>query len=420
MWKNQQDCSAVLSSDEIEQVRIYDAELQNTEPQSYLSLLIPEDIKELPTLPSEKYTVWQPTGWEDYTYVHNAIISYWKGRMYVTWHSNKRGEWSPKSKGLVASAAVGNLSEWTEPIDVGEMNSENFLIYMRNRYNLGYSKEYIITTIPRLLHAAQNRLYLWASGYVIPKEEALKEEIQPYALPGVKVAGRLFYTEDPSGQVWHEVSLLDMDDYEHREGMVIRHYGSNHHFARLNDGRLMSAHMVGPAFTDDPAGLTNWEIKDVDMGGLPSWHEPAAYEGPDGALHWIVRKYDHISHSYSLDEGETWSMVETQPDFPDNPGNKEFGTFPNGWVWYVGNPVPYSPRTNLVLGISEDGWDFDKNYLVRWEPWLQLYPHEAKGHQPGYEYPSAQYLCGKMYIVYSHVRDFVELIVVDVSDIISD
>ncbi len=420
IWNDSQGDSGLLSLDELEQVRLYDTGQQITEPLSYLKLHIPEDIKDLPTLDSQKYTVWEPSGWEDYTYVHNAIVSYWKGRLYVSWHSNKRGEWSPKSKGLVASAPIDDLTNWTEPVDLGAMDEETFLIYMRNRFSLGYSKEYIVTTIPRLMHATENRLYVWISGYVIPEQEALLEEIQPYSLPGVKSVGRIFYTEDPAGQIWHEVPLTQMDDYEHQQGMEIRHYGSNHHFARLRDGRLMSAHMVGPAFTSDPSGLTNWNFRSVDMGGLPSWHEPAAYEGPDGALHWILRKYDHISHSYSLDDGETWSVVETQPDFPDNPGNKEFGTFPNGWAWYVGNPVPFSPRTNLVLGISEDGWNFNKNYLVRWEPWRQLYPHEAKGHQPGYEYPCAQYLCGKMYIVYSHVRDFVELIVVDVSDILGE
>jgi hypothetical protein len=72
----------------------------------------------------------------------------------------------------------------------------------------------------------------------------------------------------------------------------------------------------------------------------------------------------------------------------------------------------------LVLGISHDGWNFHDTYLVRWEPWQQIYPAEAKGHQPGYEYPSGYYYDGKLYVVYSHVRDFVELAVIDVSDIL--
>ena len=86
---------------------------------------------------------------------------------------------------------------------------------------------------------------------------------------------------------------------------------------------------------------------------------------------------------------------------------------PDGAVWYVGNPVPGS-RDQLVLALSRDGWNFNEAYLVRWEPMQQLYPAPYKG-GVGYQYPSATYHDGKLYVAYSVARDFIEASVVDVS-----
>jgi len=86
-------------------------------------------------------------------------------------------------------------------------------------------------------------------------------------------------------------------------------------------------------------------------------------------------------------------------------------------VWYLGNPLPHTTRTHLVLATSRDGWHFDRAYLVRWEPWTQRYPAPHKGATPGYEYPAGCCLGGKLYVVYAHARDYIEVAIVELSDL---
>jgi hypothetical protein len=282
----------------------------------------------------------------------------------------------------VSSAPLENLSQWDKPLEIthNHPDTARFVDYLREHQNLPPDEEPIFNAPPRIFHATPDKLYLWCDS------------------------GQIFWTDD--AKTWQQMPMEEIERLR-TEGLST----SNKNFARLRDGRLMAFNFANGGLwcptTADPTGLSGWQGDPIDSRDCPDVGEPGGWEGPDGVLHGTSRCWQRIYHACSRDGGESWSRLTLQPDFPDCPGNKDFGALPDGSVWYVGNPVPGS-RDQLVLAISGDGWRFEKSWLVRWEPSEQLYPGEWKS-RGGYQYPDAAYDGGILYIAYSLQRDGIEV-----------
>lgn len=320
----------------------------------------------LPKLPADTRMVYYPNSHRDLTYNHNVIVQWFKDRLFIAWHTGARGEHSNFFGGFVTSSA--DFEHWSPRVWV--------------------------PSTPRHMHATDERLTVW--------------QFQHYST-----------TED--GINWKTVPM-------NPENAELFDYLSNHHHARLSDGRLMSVDVGRPRlsreddirgyravvnFTSDPSGMTGWVKGRIDVSPCADVGEPGGFEGPDGVLHYIARCGFHVFHSASYDQGRNWTPLMRQPDFTDNGSNKEFGVFPDGSVWYVGNPI-FGDRRLVVLGISRDGWNFDEVYTIRDEEFIPRFPAPFKAERPGYEYPAAYYHDGKLYVAYSWFREGVELSVVDV------
>lgn len=369
-------------------------------------------ISELPKLPGARHVVHAPAGERDMTYHHGPVITGWRGRCYVAWHATQRDERTPPYVGLVASSA--DLEQWTQPARFSEAGDAAYAQYMRRRFNIAEDVPLIVNVAPRTLHATPDRLYLWCLGAVVNGRSGNRDWM-----------GRIFFTED--GERWREIPPEELDAMEQTQGLAIRNTASNHHFIPLRDGRLMAATMEGTnkpertvlaPTTSDPTGLTGWSAASIDTRLCPEIGEPGGWQGPDGVLHYVARHDLRLWHAFSRDDGKTWSPLKPQPSFSDSPGNKEFGSLPDGTVWYVGNPEP-GRRDRLVLALSRDGWRFDESFLVRWEPVKVLYPapHKVSDHVPGYGYPSAAYFRDRLVIAYSVCCDLIEVSVVDVGNL---
>ena len=213
------------------------------------------------------------------------------------------------------------------------------------------------------------------------------------------------------------MSPQTLDALEQNSGLLVRDNGSNRGFVQLSDGRLMAAALgnVSAPITSDPTGLTGWSGGVIDTSASSDVGEPGGWEGPDGTVHYTARGPNAaVWHAFSTDGGATWSKLLPMGDFPDSPGNKQFGTFSNGWNWYIGNPVPGS-RTELVFSISRDGYLFDESYVVRDEPITPIWPSEpyktGSSVVSGYEYPAAYYdeTTDTLYVAYSRTRDYIEV-----------
>ena len=371
-----------------------------------ISLPLPESILDLPKLRSERHVVWQPTGWEDLTYCHSPMIGHWRGSVFVAWHATKRGEHSPQYVALVSSSH--DLKQWAPAARYTANGDDGYREYMRKRYGFGADDPLVVNVAARALHPTPGRLYLWTLAWVTRQEDETNRKR--------KYAGRVHWTGD--GVRWHEIPPTELDRREREAGLLktIRDAASNRSFIRLSDGRIMAAAMgpkIHTPITRDPSGLSGWAGGSIDGTAAARVWEPHGYQGPDRALHFVSRHLGpHVWHAYSIDAGRTWSKLREQRQFTDSPANKQFGRLPDGRIWYLGNPLPHTTRTHLVLGVSRDGWRFDRPYLVRWEPWAQRYPAPHKGGAPGYEYPAGCTHDGKLCVVYAHARDYIELAVV--------
>jgi hypothetical protein len=384
------------------------------QPDRQVELVLPKDILDLPKLPSTRHVVYRPRGLEDLTYHHGALIVPWKGRLYVAWQATSRDEHTNPYLGMLSRSNDMSLSEWSNPVFFGKENNDAWLAAVNKEYKLDPSRPVFINVAPRMIHATEDRIYLWCLGWTSEADKDYKDAAK-------NSLGRIFWTSD--GEIWNEIPPEELDSLEKEKGLTesIRTTASNHQFAGLRDGRVMAFNLSPDGLwcptTSDTTGLTGWGGGKINSSACADIGEPGGWEGPDGVLHGTARWGEFIWHAYSLDGGKVWSKLSQQTRFSDCPGNKDFGVFPNQWVWYVGNPVPGS-RETLVLGISHDGWSFDQNYLVRWEPHQQLYPAPYKG-GTGYQYPTGCYHDGFLYVAYSVARDFMEVSKVDVSKILN-
>lgn len=368
--------------------------------QTNISLVLPADIYDLPTIPSTRHQVNMPSGPSDYTYHHNALITWWQGKFFVAWTATPQSEWTDPYEAWVATAV--DADTWTAPFKPFAPGHATYKAYLLDRLGAPPSTPVTLRLAPRCWMPTDDRLYLWTLA----------------AGNGASM-GRAVYTED--GTTWHEVDPNVLEDYELNQGLgTMRYTWSNHRPIRLSDGRLMAFHLNGQnelfPMTSAANVLTNWSGPSVDIGAAVDVGEPGGWEGPDGVLHGITRDADtYVWHTYSLDGGASWATLTRQDGFRDNPGNKHFGTFPDGSIWYVGGPVPGS-RIPLVLGVSRDGWTFDENFIIRGEHIDPIWYSEGKSEdRPGWEYPSAVYHEGYLYVAYSRTRDFIEVSKVDVS-----
>jgi len=353
---------------------------------------------ELPTLRSTRHKVNQPANPEGFKYHHGPIIQSWNSHFYVAWHATSADESTYPYVGIVASSTDG--ANWTTGTRFASAaNDAAYETYMRAHNPEILPGAVTVNTVPRALYSNGGRLYLWCLGWVQQGTDRWQ-------------AGRIFYTDN--GTTWSEFTPQSLNDLESNHGLLVRDNASNHHFIPLNDGRWMAA-ALGAGYapiTSDPTLLSGWNPGSIDVSAASDVGEPGGWQDRDGVLHYTARNDFNVWHSSSSDGGQTLTALAPQPGFADSPGNKEFGKLPDGRVWYVGNPISAS-RDYLVLGLSNDGWHFNSSYIVRWEPMRQLYPAPYKG-SVGYQYPSATYANGKLYIAYSVARDYIEVSIVDV------
>ncbi|HPK03460.1 MAG TPA: sialidase family protein [Candidatus Sumerlaeota bacterium] len=372
-------------------------------PDDEIALLLPTNIMDLPRIESTRHTVHLPAGAADYTYHHNALLTHWRGRFYMAWTATPQSECTDPYEAWIASSPDGE--SWTDPINAGVASGGDpiYAQYMRDRFGLSQQSPLTVNAAPRGWNATPDKLYLWSLSWTVSAR-------------GRDWVGRIWWTDD--GETWHEIAPTELDRLEREDGLRVRGSASNKSFIPLSDGRLMAAAMEGvfqngkqlcTPITDDPSGLTGWTGGWIDTSDCPDVGEPNGWEGPDGVLHYTVRFGTFVWHAFSNDGGQTWSKLRQQPFFTDNPGNKHFGTLPDGRIFYLGGPIPGS-RMQLVLGISADGWIFDQNYLVRWEQIQPIWYSQCKSEdRPGYEYPALLYHDGYLYAAYSRTRDYIEV-----------
>ena len=126
-------------------------------------------IASLPQLQSTQHQVNFPVGNGDNTYHHGALLTRWKGKLYLAWHSTLEHEQTLPYTALVSSSVDGE--SWSTPFNVGAATGDAaYVSYMRNRYGIPAGEAIFNNAAPRNWHATEDKLYLWSLGWVTRRQ----------------------------------------------------------------------------------------------------------------------------------------------------------------------------------------------------------------------------------------------------------
>jgi hypothetical protein len=204
----------------------------------------------------------------------------------------------------------------------------------------------------------------------------------------------------------------------------------NHGPEATKSGRLIiSGNFLFP-YTDDPKGISGWKLSSFYPDslytqdnssafyepaiklGLPPLCEGSFFQTDDNIIHMLLRVTGKgwkgkLWLTESRDNGEKWSRP-VEEAFSDNDSKFHFGRLPDKRFYYVGIPdtLHHYDRNPLVLSLSKNGQQFDKNYIIADE----LYHLKKEGLWKGgqYGYPHTIIYNGYMYVIISRQKEAIE------------
>ena len=287
-------------------------------------------------------------------YVNNAVLTRFQGKFYCMWQQSERDEDTPDTRVMYAVSADGKA--WGSPSILAEPTEEFFASpggWLRQGDSL--------TALVNYTYAADRSR-----------------------------GGKAFFVSSADGLLWSAPRPVLMADGTPVEGLLEQDP------LPLPDGRIVGAvHFqpgttLCPVYTDDPSGVRGWKRADFPEGeGLPI--EPSQYLAPDGRLVMFMR--DQRSSfvklfSLSADRGASWSAPQ-RSNIPDSRSKQCTGSLPGGRTFWVGNPTGSKSRRALVLATSEDGYRYDRAFLLSGPG--DLSPRRKAGRYKtlGYNYPKA-------------------------------
>lgn len=330
----------------------------------------------------------------EWTYSHHAGITFFNGRFHAIWSNGREDEDAPGQRVLTSTSA--DFAHWSAPRPLVDSVTDE------------HGVERVLTAAGFHQHAGTLVAYFGNYG---PNKEAT----------------RLQAVTTTDGDTWSPVRDI---------GIPVN---PNHPPEPTASGRLLISGNISFPYTDDPAGLTGWQMTGIYPADMASaikddpasfWEVakrqgwPAAlcegsfYQTDDGVLHMLLRNTgkDHRRRlwlSESRDDGAAWSEpVETE--FSDTDSKFHLGRLPDGRFYCVGNPIG-GGRTPLVLSLSHDGIRFDRHVILGEGSYTQRRPGRWKGGE--YGYPHTLVHDGFLYVIVSRQKEAVEVLRVALSEL---
>ena len=299
-------------------------------------------------------------------YVNNVLLTSFNGKYYCMWQSSLRDEDTPDTRVLYAVSADGR--SWDAPSVLARPTDSTFV----------------------------------SPGGWIQRGDSLTAILNYVCAPDRSKGGTAWFASTRDGHHWSQPQPVRLADGTPVQGIFEQDP------LLLPGGRTVGAvHFrpglrVNPVYTDDPSALRGWK-EGVFLEGEGSPLEPSQYAAPDGSLVMLFR--DQASSfvklaSVSSDYGESWS-APSQMNIPDSRSKQCAGTLPDGRTFWVGNPTGNKSRRLLVLALSEDGYCFDKAFLLASPDNLPPRRHEGRYKTLGYNYPKATVIGGDLWISFS-------------------
>ena len=338
---------------------------------------------------SQHFTIFKPDSTQN-TYNHGVVLYPFRGKLFAMWQSSKRDEDAPDTRIMYSTSVDGE--KWSEPIPL--TNPQDSVVTTSGGW-WSYNDTLIAY------------INVWPNRQNDPRQ------------------GYTTYKISTDGIRWSDPEMVLTQNQTPLRGIIEQDVKA------LPGGRIITAfHMqpgliATPYFTDDPAGISGWtkgEIKNLPSDkNISRELEPSWFYQKNGAIVMIFRdqKGSHKKlASISKDNGETWSKP-TLINTPDSRSKQSAGNLPDGTAYMVNNPTENKTRFPLAIILSEDGYIFDKAFLLRSgaEEDLQPLKYPGKYKRPGYSYPKSVLWGDYLYISYATNKEDVELTRVPVSSL---
>lgn len=335
-------------------------------------------------------TVIQPFS-TDFAFAHHAALTVYKGKIYALWSSGRVNEDDCGQR--VMWSYTDGFSDWKTAMPFSDTE-------------MGLHSEY--AKFAGGFCAADDRLYAY---YTV-------SEFNPKYMLGPNLRPKNVW-QNPDNWLSRQryVRWLNDDGITWSEPVPVEFGGGNHSAERMANGRYMIALGNGICYCDEIksgeipvfryGGITEEQAQKAKNMGAPELCEASFYQTDNGILHMLMRSGEHrLWYAESYDNGETFSDVYPTA-FTDDLAKFQFGRLPDGRVYYVGNPVIGQERLPLMLYVSEDGYNFDKKYIIHDEPYAMRQRGMDKGGH--YGYPECAIYNGYMYVIYSKQKEIIEI-----------
>ncbi len=346
----------------------------------------------------------------EWTYSHHASLVHYNGRFIAMWSNGRRNEDAPGQRVLFATS--GDFMNWSVPVPLLAVQQ-------------GKSSERVLTAAG--FHQYGGRLVAYVGSYEY-RPEFLEED-----------GGR---RQGDAGHMDTTLLAMTTTDGEDWGGPVDLQIPiiPNHGPQRTGSGRLIISGNISFPYTDDPSGLSNWQMTgiypetmaDSIVDDSESFHlvtdamkwpvpmcEGSFIQTDDGVLHMLLRtNTERLWSSVSHDDGCCWSDP-APTGFSDNATKFHLGRLPDGRFYYVGCPdaEPRWQRSPLVLSLSSDGFCYNQHYILA--DGATPYEQKVQGlHKAGdYGYPHTLIHEGALHIIFSRRKEAVEVLRVPLSSL---
>jgi hypothetical protein len=312
-------------------------------------------------------------------YNHGAVLFPFKGKLYIQWQSSKQDEDAAETKILFSVSKTG--TQWRKA---------KTLVAAR--------KNAIITNGG-----------WWSDG------KTLIAYINVWPTNMEPKGGYVEYISSKDGEHWSKPKRLLSAAGNFVEGVI------EQDLKPLASGRILTTVHIQPGliakpyYTDDALGISGWtqgEMQNLEhQPGISRELEPSWFLNRQGKITMVFRDQESsfkVLAAESDDNGKTWTKPVIT-NMPDARAKQSAGNFPDGRAFLVNNPSGSKQRTPLVLTLSQDGYLFDKAYLLKAENELPPMKYEGKYKRIGFSYPKSIIWQNRLWVSYAVNKEDIEV-----------